>query len=235
MSPSRANTTWSAIDTATNQVVGSPIPVGSLAAGDRDRPRPGADRRLHLLDGPGSRRQSSFDATASRDADGTIGRYEWNFGDGSGRSQWRADSAAHLQPSRQISRDPDPDRQRGLLDLDPVHRADRLLQRVATASQTAVRLGRISGGPRQVPEAREAQAAAGSSWLRYEEAQGQGDDEDDEGKGQGRALDGRLAEAKAAIRRQARDRPQGAVRERLTIMGSARRLLRRLPLIPATG
>ena len=72
----------SVIDTASNQVVGSPIAIGKapeaiaispdqapIAAFTSSTPRPGVP--------------ASFDATGSRDAEGSIGRYEWNFGDGS--------------------------------------------------------------------------------------------------------------------------------------------------------
>ena len=71
-----------AIDTATNQVVGSPIPVGASPQAIAIVPDQ-APSAAFTSSTARPQAAASFDATGSRDGDGSIGRYEWNFGDGS--------------------------------------------------------------------------------------------------------------------------------------------------------
>ncbi len=72
----------SVIDTATNATVGSPITVGAAPIGVAITPDQGPSAAF-AAPAPTAGSATVFDASASFDPDGTVARYDWDFGDGS--------------------------------------------------------------------------------------------------------------------------------------------------------
>jgi DNA-binding beta-propeller fold protein YncE len=71
----------SVINTATNAVIGSPITVGNGPFGIAIKPNQGPVAGFSAAPG-GSPKKRAFSAAASADSDGTVARYDWDFGDG---------------------------------------------------------------------------------------------------------------------------------------------------------
>jgi YVTN family beta-propeller protein len=69
------------IDTAANAVVGAPIPTGAGASGIAITPNQGPVAAFAVSPAQAGS-ASGFDASGSSDPDGTIVRYDWDFGDG---------------------------------------------------------------------------------------------------------------------------------------------------------
>ena len=196
------------IDARTNQVVGSPIAAKNAPEAIAITPdQPPIAAFTHAAARPGA--AVTFEASGSRDPDGTIARFDWNFGDGQAAPDVGPTPKHTYSRPGTLPSDADSDRQRGLLRLTPVHRTDRLLQRLGFRQPHGGRLGRLPGGSGQMPETRRAQRLQVQAHGGDETAQGQGDDADGESKGQGRALDGRLAHTEVPICRRPRHRRQG--------------------------
>ncbi len=174
-SQSQVRNSVSAIDTQTNQVAGSPIVVGTAPeaiAITPDQPPIAAFTNSSARPGVAT----SFDASASGDPDGLVARFEWDFGDGADDNRRRPHADTHLQEPRHPPGDPDRDRQRGLLNLAQVHRADRLLQGIGIGKADAAGVGRLPRGSHRMPEASQAQRLQVQAHGGDEEAQGKGND-----------------------------------------------------------
>ncbi len=73
----------SAIDTTTNTVIGGPIPIGGNPSSIAFIPAQAPTAAFSASPGsPVSGQSVGFDGRASTDPDGTVARYDWDFGDG---------------------------------------------------------------------------------------------------------------------------------------------------------
>jgi hypothetical protein len=69
------------VDGGLTQVTGSPFAAGAFATGIAITPDQGPTAAFSTTAAPAGS-TTSFDGSASRDTDGTVVRYDWNFGDG---------------------------------------------------------------------------------------------------------------------------------------------------------